>query len=90
MLADRRWSVIDDAQCAGESVLVVVFFLVVIEGDPVLLRKCGVLVFFGTRFPSAIAESEVECPGTCLLQFPCFFEATVTTLLHDRAPESEN
>jgi hypothetical protein len=75
----------------GDSVLVgvgvVVFF---VEGDSVLLRQRGVLVLFGTGFTIGTTEPEIEGPGTGLFQLSRFFEAAMTTLLHDRAPESEN
>ena len=38
--------------------------------------------------PVAVAtETQVERTGTGLLELARFFEAAVTTLLHDRAPE---
>jgi hypothetical protein len=55
--------------------------------DAVLLGERGVLVLFvGSGWTRAIAEPEVERPWTRLLQLSRFFEATMTTLLHDRAP----
>jgi hypothetical protein len=38
----------------------------------------------------ATAETQIECAGTGLLEFPRFLEATVTTLLHGRAPDLES
>jgi hypothetical protein len=75
----------------GDSVLVVFFGVVVIvKGDAILLSESGVLVLFGMGFPAGTTQPEIKGPGTGLLQLSRFFEATMTTLLHDRAPESEN
>ena len=64
-----------------------VFVVVVIERDAVLLRKRGVLVVLSWLTMIIAAESQIECAGTGLLELARFFEAAMTTLLHDRAPE---
>jgi hypothetical protein len=65
---------------AGVLVLVV---LVVVERDAVLLSERGVLVLFFGGVVAIAAESQIERTGTGLLQLARFFEAAVTTLLHD-------
>jgi hypothetical protein len=74
------------------SVLVVLIEVVVVfvEGDTVLFGQSGVLVLFGTGATICPTETEIECARPGLLQLSRFFEAAMTTLLHDRAPESEN
>jgi hypothetical protein len=85
-----------DGECSGQaaprgrSVVGLVAVVVIVEGDSVLLRKSGVLVVFGTMRLIVTAEPQIERTGTGLLEFPRFFEAAVTTLLHGRLPNLEN
>ena len=65
--------------------------VVVVELDAVLLRQGGVVVLVvlrggRRRLTAAVTESEIEGPGTRLLQLPRFFEAAMTTLLHAGLP----
>ena len=73
---------------SGPAVLpVVVVFVVVVEGDAVLLRDGGVLVIFGCGGPSGLCGREAaEGFRAGLLELPRFFEAAMATLLHGRAP----
>ncbi len=68
------------------SVVIVVVF-VLIELDAVLLRERCVLIVLSALLVTSAAESQIERTGTGLLELARFFEAAVTTLLHDRAPE---
>ena len=76
----------------SRSVVVVV---VVVELDAVLLGQRGVVVLVvlrggRRRLAAAVAESEIERPGTGLLQLSRFFEAAMTTLLHAGLPGLES
>ena len=74
-----------DAPSLGSVVGLV--FLIVIEGDAVLLRKRGVLVILCRLTVIVASKSQIECAGTSLFELSRFFEAAMTTLLHGRAPE---
>ncbi len=63
-----------------------VLVVLVVEGDAVLLRQGGVLVFFVVGITRTFSEAEIEGPGTGLLQIARLFEAAMTTLIHSRAP----
>ena len=70
-----------------EFVLVVeVVVVIVIERDAVFLCKGGVFVVLGGCCGTRTSETQVERARTSLLELARFFEAAVTTLLHDRAP----
>src|SRR5690606_1136604 len=82
-----------DERAAGkESVVeivgvVVVVVIVLVERDAVLFGERCVLVVLSTLAVTIATEAQIERTGTCLLELARFFEAAVTTLLHDRAPE---
>src|SRR5829696_7692172 len=71
-----------------DSVVVIVIF-VIIEGDAILLRQCGVLVVFRWRTMIVAADAQIDGAGTSLFQLSRFFKAAMTTLLHGRAPNLE-
>ena len=71
------------------QLVVVVLIVVIIKCDSVLLRYRGVLIVLRRLPRTNAAEAQVKRSWTGLLQFARFFEATMTTLLHGRAPNLE-
>jgi len=82
---DQPW------QPEGLLVVVLVGVVVIVERHAISFGNSRIFVTFGrTAMTAIVTKSEVESPRTRLLQFSCFFEATMTTLLHGRAPNLEN
>ena len=69
--------------------------VLVVELDAVLGGEGGVILFFATvlvigdNWGRPVSKTEIEGSRARLLQLSCFFEATMTTLLHAGLPHLE-